>query len=297
MAWLKNLPVWLLVLTLWPGVAAAQCPGADFRAMTYNIRLDTPADGPNRWELRRDLLIAQVRLLRPQVLGLQEVLPGQRADIAAALPGYAVLGGGRDDGRDVGEGSPLLIDLARFRVVSSGMIWLSTTPDRPSRDWDAAYPRVATWAHLVETGSGRRLLAINTHWDHVGIQARANSGALLADWIVRHAGRGEAVLLLGDFNASLEEVSFQPLLGAAPHLREAGSAAREPATGGPATFNGWHVLPEPTQAIDHLFVSASLMVQRHQVVAQHFGGRLASDHFPVVADLAFAASRACGPRK
>lgn len=49
-----------LVLTIAVPAGAdgtSRCAASDFRAMTCNIRLDTPADGPNRWELRRELLI------------------------------------------------------------------------------------------------------------------------------------------------------------------------------------------------------------------------------------------------
>ena len=45
----------LLVLTPASALAAA-CP-APLRVMSYNVRLDTPADGDNRWDRRRPLLV------------------------------------------------------------------------------------------------------------------------------------------------------------------------------------------------------------------------------------------------
>ncbi len=83
--------------------------------MSYNIRLDIPSDGINRWSERREQFIGQVRLMRPAILGLQEVVPGQKADLEAALPGYQFLGVARDDGRAKGEFSNLAIDRDEFQ--------------------------------------------------------------------------------------------------------------------------------------------------------------------------------------
>lgn len=275
----------LMLLVLSPAARAAICQADEFRVMTYNIRLDTEADAANRWANRRALLAGQVRLLRPDILGLQEVLPGQRADLVADLPGYVALGGGRDDGRQAGEASPLLVARSRFTVLSSGMFWLSATPDVPSLGWDAAYRRVATWGRLRRRSDGMRLLAINIHWDHLGKQARLNSALQLRGWIAANRRAGEAVVLLGDFNAPLAEGSLQALLGPAM-LADSRALSQEPAIGATITFNGWMPIPASGDTIDHVLVSAGLAVKRYHALAEHFDGRLASDHFPVIADLA-----------
>src|SRR5688572_1658620 len=77
------------------------------RVMSYNIRLDLPSDGVNQWSERREQFLGQIRLMRPAILGLQEVVPGQKADLEAALPEYRFLGVPRDDGRSKGEYSNL----------------------------------------------------------------------------------------------------------------------------------------------------------------------------------------------
>lgn len=265
--------------------ARARCGGTDLRVMTYNIRLDTSSDGPNRWALRRDLLVGQVRLLKPAVLGLQEVLPVQRDDLVADLPGFVSVGGGRDDGKLGGEAAPLLIDRGRFRIAESGMFWLSPTPAVPSLGWDAGYRRVASWARLVDRTNGMQLLAISTHWDHVGVAARLNSARLMRDWIARNRRGEEDVILLGDFNAPLSEASLQTLLNP-PMLSDSRALSQEPALGATITFNGWKPIPVSGATIDHVLVSPGLAVKRYHALAEHFDGRLASDHFPVIADLA-----------
>lgn len=286
----------LLALAGQAGAKGASCtPSAPLRAMTYNIRLDTPADGENRWERRRALLVSQIRLVRPAVLGMQEVLPGQRADLEAALPGYLRMGGGRDDGKDAGEASPLFVDRAAFAVQASGTFWLSPTPDRPSKGWGAAYPRIASWAHLRRRQDGLRLLAINTHWDHIGAQARAESARQIAGWIAGNKASGEALVLLGDFNAPLDEPSLRWLTGAngpGTGLVDSRAAAGVNAAAGTNSFNGFDPLPRSGGVIDHILVESGASVPLYHLLAAHFDGHVASDHFAVIADLTFACRKA-----
>ncbi len=267
---------------------AATCAPA-LRVMTYNIRLDTPADGENRWELRRPLVLSQLDLLQPAILGLQEVVPGQLRDLAAALPGHQRIGEGRD-GAGQGEASPLFVSRRLFTVRASGMFWLSPTPQVPSLGWDASYRRVATWAQLRRRADGARVLAVNTHWDHLGLQARLESGKQLASWIAAHRQKGEAVVLLGDFNAELSESSMAALLGP---LGDARAAAGTAAAGTTITFNGYDPMPRSGRAIDHVLVAPGTRVLRYHALAEQFDGRLASDHFPVIADLALPGFKAC----
>lgn len=277
---------------------AATCPAAPvLRAMTYNIRLNTPADANDRWDTRRDALFGQIDLVRPDILGLQEVLPGQLRDAEAALPGYVRIGGGRDgtgeNGGDRGEASPLFVLRAAFTVAGGGMIWLSPTPDRPSRGWDGAYPRVATWAHLRRRGSGERVLAINTHWDHEGRQARLESAWLLRRWIAANRQAGERVVLMGDFNAGLDEDSLRALTAPAdgPALADSRAAAGRRAFGPMGTFNGFDPARGDGPAIDHVLAGSGLVALRHTVLQQAFAGHAASDHWPVIADLALVPAR------
>jgi endonuclease/exonuclease/phosphatase family metal-dependent hydrolase len=274
-----------------PSQAATCAARADVRAMTYNIRLDVAVDGANRWANRRTEFLAQIKLVRPDLLGLQEVVPGQYADLRQGLPGYAFVGGGRDDGAGQGEASPLAVNRQAFSIGASGMFWLSPTPAVPSLGWDAAYRRVATWAHLRRRSDGVRLLVLNTHWDHVGLEARRNSALQLRSWIGAHRRAGEAVVLLGDFNAPLSEASMQALLDDR-ELRDSRAAAREPAVGTTITFNAFDPFPKSGQTIDHILVGGA-DVARYHALAEHFEGRVASDHFPVVADI----SPSCGTQR
>ena len=289
MSWVRV--TFALALTLMLG-ACAHVAGRDpssvaFRAMTFNIRLDLASDGANAWPNRKEMVATLVGHEAPDLVGMQEVLLHQKKHLEAALPAYAFVGVARDDGVDKGEFSPLAYRRDRFAVLQSGTFWLSPTPSRPGKGWDAAYPRIATWALLRDTTSGVRLAVLNTHFDHLGQEARVNSAAMIADWARARVAVGLPVVVLGDFNAPPSSAPMLRLTDfRASHLRLARAISTAPPYGPAGTFNAFKIDANEAQPIDHVLVSDDFAVRRFATVTQQWGGRLPSDHYPVVADLA-----------
>jgi endonuclease/exonuclease/phosphatase family metal-dependent hydrolase len=253
------------------------------RLMTYNIRLDLASDGVNSWSQRRDWVASQVQWLNPDIFGMQEVLPNQKADLIAGLPQYTVIGGGRDNGSDKGEASPIGFNTKRFDLLDNGLFWLSATPDVPSMGWDAAYKRVATWARLRIHGTKQVVLAVNTHWDNEGVIARRESANQIARWIKSNTKRCERVMLFGDFNSETDSEPLQNIR-ASLGLRDARAVTKSAPIGPTATFNDFRNPPEDSRAIDHFLSGEGIEVERYLVLSQLIDGRWPSDHFPVVID-------------
>lgn len=265
--------------------AAPTC--APVRVMTYNIRLDLEEDGINKWSNRRDQFTGQIGLMHPAILGLQEVLPGQKADLERALPNYIFLGLPRETG---GEAANLAFDQTVFKLTKSGTFWLSPTPDVPSKGWDAAYSRVATWAHLVRRSDAKKFLALNTHLDNEGQQARLEGAREIVKFLAANRGPGEAVLMTGDMNTEPNTPPLKELTSATLGLRDSKLISKTAPVGPDGTWNDFHVLPadKDKMRIDFVLVDPKIDVQRYGVLAWHFenqGPRTASDHYPVVADL------------
>lgn len=272
-------------------LASVAAAGTPLRLMTYNIRLHVDSDGVNAWPYRKAWVVAQVEWLHPDLFGMQEVLPGQKSDLIAALPGYRFFGGGRDDGKDKGEASPLAYDPQRFDFVEGGLFWLSPTPERPSKGWDAALPRIATWARLRVRGTREDVLAINTHWDHVGDIARREAAAQMVRWIGANARHCEHVLYLGDFNSGIDTPQMRALLASPLGLRNARAVTKTPPFGPPGTFNDFQTAPRDDIAIDHVLVGRDVDVERYAVFTQVIDGRVPSDHFPVLVDVTLGTCR------
>lgn len=289
-SWLRHRIVWAAALaTVLAAPATAREP-ASLRLMTYNIRLDLASDGPNAWPHRRDWVAAQILWLHPDVFGMQEVLPNQKSDLIAALPRYRFIGGGRDDGKEKGEASPIAFDLQRFDLLDSGLFWLSPTPAVASKGWDAAYNRVATWARLRVRGTRHALLAVNTHFDHIGTIARKESALQISRWIESNARHCEQVMLFGDFNSGIDDAplaSIQASLG----LRDARAVSKSAPFGPANTFNGFELAPAESRVIDHFLLGRQVNVERYLVLTQVIDGRWPSDHFPVLVDLSIPECR------
>jgi endonuclease/exonuclease/phosphatase family metal-dependent hydrolase len=174
--------------------------------------------------------------------------------------------------------------------MDGGLFWLSPTPTVPSKGWDAAYNRIATWARLRVHGTKRVVLAVNTHWDHVGVIARKQSAAQIAQWIAANKKPCEQVLLFGDFNSEIDSEQMR-LLANSTGLRDARAASKTPPFGPPATFNDFKNPPTDSRAIDHFLVGEGIVVERYLVLSQLIDGRWPSDHFPVLVDLSIPECR------
>jgi endonuclease/exonuclease/phosphatase family metal-dependent hydrolase len=255
--------------------------------MTFNLRYDTPSDGANAWPHRRDWVAALIRFHAPDALGVQEALAHMLTDLDARLPDFARVGVGRADGRAGGEFSAILYRRDRLELLDSGTFWLSPTPEvAGSKGWDAAIERIATWARFRDRRTGCRHVHLNTHFDHVGEQARQESARLIRRRIAALAD-GMPVLVTGDLNADPASGPYRILTrdtiaDATPPFRDALVASRDGHYGPTSTWTAFRAI-EPGRRIDYVLVSPEVRVLKHAVLPDSWDGRFPSDHLPVVA--------------
>ena len=273
-------------LLLWaalllPGVALA----TEARLMSYNIRYDTPADVVNAWPYRKDALAALLRRQSPDLFGLQEALPHQIAELSAALPEYDWLGVGRDAGGG-GEGVPLFYRKDRFTLLQGGTFWLSETPERPSRGWDAALNRICSYGLFEEKPSWHRLFVINCHFDHAGKTAGIESARLVLNMVEKINDADDPLVLMGDFNA---EPNDPPIVLLKQFLMDSRDSSRIPPAGPSGTFSGFAVDGAVTRRIDYLFTAKDgrIDVLSHEVLEDADKSRYPSDHLPVSVRIGF----------
>jgi endonuclease/exonuclease/phosphatase family metal-dependent hydrolase len=267
------------------GALAALARPADahmeFNAATYNLRLNTPDDGPNAWPLRRDAVRALIDYHQIDLLGTQEGLMDQVEDLAA-MPGFAYVGVGRDDGKRAGEHSAIFYRTARFELLAHGDFWLSETPTVPGKGWDATCcNRIASWAKLRERASGQVFYAFSVHFDHQGVIARRESAHLMVRKMHEIAGENPA-LCLGDFNATPES---EPIRIMSASLRDARAVSKTPPYGPVGTFNDFKIDAPLKDRIDYIFLGPRWQVLRYAVLTDMHEARFPSDHLPVVARL------------
>ena len=260
-------------------LAAAAPASPDINIATYNLRLNTASDGPNAWPHRVDAVKALIRYHEFDIVGTQEGLPEQIADLDA-MPGFAHVGVGRDDGKDAGEHSAIYYRTVRFELEKHGDYWLSETPDKPSKGWDAVCcNRIASWAKLRDRASGKRFFVFNVHFDHQGETARRESAKLMLRKIREIAGDA-TVICIGDFNSTPETEQIRAMKTA---LRDARELSVEPPYGPQGTFEDFKLDSKLPERIDYIFVGAKIEVLKYAVLTDSVDARFPSDHLPVAA--------------
>lgn len=265
--------------------AEAQVP---VELVSYNIRLNTPSDGVHAWPNRKEDVAALLRFHRAEVFCVQEALPEQVDDLAAAFPDFNYEGVGRDDGDREGEFSAVFFDRGRFRQIDGGTFWLSETPGECSFGWDAACRRICTWVLLQERSAGSRFYVFNTHFDHVGETARRESARLIlektGEITGNEAGEGIPVVLCGDFNLPPGSAPIRLIAGV---LRDAYRVSEFPPYGSVATYHGFTYDDHPRERIDYVFISEGVRVLRYGVLTDSRDRTFFSDHLPVLVTLEF----------
>jgi endonuclease/exonuclease/phosphatase family metal-dependent hydrolase len=272
------------------------------RLITHNIRYAaTNLDkGEKPWPSRAPQLIAQLRfsaINNPEsFICLQEVLHSQLKDILSGLNDgkdqaaeWQSIGVARDDGKKQGEYGPILYRPAVWDLKSWETIWLSDTPDRPSRGWDAACTRILTIGNFEHRVTKKVVVAMNTHLDHVGVVARRKSARLIVTEIEKFHSikQGLACFLAGDFNSEPNQEAYKILNNEASPVEDLRTLIPNKLRYGfRETFTGFGATKESLARIDFLFLNKNRWrPQSYAVLENCFDDVYSSDHRAVVADV------------
>ena len=267
--------------------------------MSFNVRYENDEDvGSRAWRQRIAGAVGMIHDEAPDVIGIQEALHGQAADLWVSLPTYEFFGVGRDDGERAGEYSGIFYRRDRFEADLSdgGTFWLSATPEKPgSKTWGNRIPRVAAWLRLMDRSTGRGFYVFNTHWDHRHQGSREHAALLLAERIDARKHAAEPVVLLGDFNALEKNPGLAYLTG-----ERTGVAGRDhewanglidafqtlhPKEGSRTTLHFWEGTRAGYRKVDHILVSSGARVLTAGI--RDADKPMVSDHFPVTARVVF----------
>jgi len=253
----------------------------DLSVMTYNIKLDYPKEGENSWTNRKPFFINLIKFHEPDILGVQEAMPNQMKEMDSLLTQYSFVGVGRDDGKDEGEYSAIFYKKNKFNVLKSSTFWLSQTPDKVSMGWDAVCNRICTYALFQNKITNQKFLVFNTHFDHVGEQARKESVYLILKKINEINACNLPVIIMGDFNLEVGNEAIQSILKSYNDTHTIANISFGP-TG---TFNGFHFEKPVTRKIDFVFASRNIKVLKSGILSDSKDCKYPSDHFPIYVEL------------
>lgn len=252
----------------------------ELKVISSNIRLGVANDGENSWDNRKSAFPAMLADQCPDIFGVQEAYDFQLAYLNEQCPQYTCVGVGRDDGVNKGEHMSIFYNNERFNLEKWGTYWLSETPDVPSLGWDAACYRTATWGLLAEKKTGRKFYFVNTHLDHVGIDARKNGLALIVERIGAMNPENYPMVLTGDFNVTPDNPGLVDL---DKIMKSARIYAKDSDEKG--SFNGWG---KTTKVIDYIYYAGFPECKSFKVIDQSYDNKpYISDHYPIIATLKF----------
>lgn len=285
----KMKKLFLLIFATLLASAGSMAKGkTEIRYGTFNIRNTNPDDTKAGWgwDVRKDRVANYVKQADLDIVGMQEVLHPQLVDLQQRMPGYDYIGVGRTDGKEEGEYSCIWYKRDKYEVLDKGSFWLSETPDVPgSRGWDAALERIASWGKFRDKKTGKIFMAVNTHFDHVGEEARKQSALLIIRKIQEIVGKRPAIVT-GDFNVTDESEAYKTITTNQFVMKDAYKESPHH-EGVKYTFQSFSLRdPVENEKIDFIFVTPKIKVKRTVTPADN-PGYIISDHCPHWADLEF----------
>jgi len=255
----------------------------NINVITFNIRYNTVNDGINSWPNRVNRVTSLLRFHDVDIFGLQEALIGQIEDIQNHMLEFSWFGVGRDDGKKRGEFSPLFYNKSKFILIDYGTLWLSETPEIPSKGWDAALNRIVTWGKFKSKVTGKQFIVFNTHFDHIGVEARKNSALLIQRKIEEMTSdKNLPVILIGDFNLTPET---EPILLLKKYFSDSREVSEELPYGPIGTFNSFDWNAPLIDRIDYIFIKGEIKVLKYAALTDSNEMRWPSDHLPVFVQL------------
>ncbi len=295
---IKNTLALVLFILLFAGCCQKSDEKLDITVVSYNMRHSQGDDGENSWPYRKQATPAMIGSINPDLIGVQEALQDQVQFIAEECPEYGYYGLGREDGVSDGEHMAIYYKKDVFNLLDSFTFWLSETPDVPSYGWDAACKRTATVAYLEHKETKKRFYFVNTHLDHVGLEAQKNGLQLIVRKIADINPEGLPLILTGDFNM----VSYnEAILALDKQMLNTRSVA--PVTDSLPTFNAWgdalewaaigenmKGLPHRELIIDYIFFSPMdpTLCKKYRTINETFENvPYISDHYPILAEFEF----------
>ncbi len=258
-------------------LAAAELP--TIVLATYNVRTDVAADAPaHKWIDRKILVTNLIKAHKFDVFGVQEAKDNQMTDLASLLPDFNYLGLGRN-ANGTGEHTAIFYKKSKFNIMSSGNFWLSETPNvKGSVGWDAAYPRVCTWARIRDIASNTSFFYFNTHLDLTTLSQTQSVNLLLSK--INEIAGSNPVVLSADFNFNQNSARYTTLHTSGV-IKDAFTLNHYPYNPKGHTYNGWDINRVSSSRIDHIFVSSHFQVDQVNIITDVYDNSLPSDHYPI----------------
>lgn len=249
---------------------------SEYHVGSYNIWVS--GSKKSSWENRVDSICNLILFNNFDILGTQEVSLNQLNDMNKRLKEvYLCYGVGRDDGKEKGEQCTIFYKKDKFKLIEGNTIWLSETPEKVSKGWDASYNRILSYAKFKDIRDNTEIWFFNTHLDNIGKKAKIESYKLILDKIEKICPANANIVLTGDFNFNQRSALYKSIANSKLLKDSYKSAKYKWAPTGslnlltpPGDFYGFTPEKISWNTYDHIFVSKFAIVSRYGVLNNFF---------------------------
>ena len=201
----------------------------------------------------------------PDVIGMQEITNKELRIFKKELINYNIIGESRHSFGLSDEYNPLFLN-KNIKIIKNKTYSLSENIEKLGQKLlNAKYPRICTTAHIIY--NNERYLIINTHLDHQYDEIREKELDILTKIIKSELNKNENLIVFGDFNMNrcemIDKFSENNNLYITNNLGN--------------TYKN--------KAIDYIFVSKSLKVNKAIKLEKEYDDVIISDHNPVLVEI------------
>lgn len=254
-----------------------------FKVMSFNIDAGRFQDSIYFWDVRKEGVVEIIKREKVQLLGIQEATISQINYLDSVLTGYIRVGVASDNGIENGEFNAIYYDSERFTGIDGNTIWLSETPLKVSKGWDANYNRIMSFAVLKDKETEREFTYFNTQFDKAGAKSRENSAKLVIK-AIKEITKDRPAIFSGSLNVTSGDRAVKYLLSQ-KFLYDTRALAehRDSLTATMHSYGKTKILG----INDYIFFTEGFKVNDHKIIFDKVNDIFISDHNPVVADMIF----------
>ena len=248
------------------------------KLLTSNIRFQNDHDGLHSWENRKPLLQNIINQFLPDVLATQEGRELQIKSLAENLNLKLI----EDHRKWINDRMYpcLFVNSDQIKVLKSGDIWLSKTPDiSGSVSFQSTFPRLCTWMMATHLPSLEDYLFINTHLDHILPSTRISQIEVLINEIKKINLNNLPIILMGDFNESPNGEVRKKIINEF-QLKDPWIERSLPEE---STHHGFLGSSLSGERIDWILIPQSFSIENISLEKNSSNGIYPTDHFPVLA--------------
>ncbi len=258
------------------------------RIVSLNLRYAHNADMNNQG-IREPRIVQFVKDFAPDVMGVQECEKFWRDRLVSTIGELGYIPAqeeafGADDAYAFK--NFIWYNSKKNDLVESGRIWLSETPDAPSRGFGSRFYISAGYAVVKSKESGECIAYINTHLDVEKLERRMNEIGVIKSKIKELESAGYAVFITGDFNDDQDSDVYRAMAEQLLDARFTAKVSTEKNTYNFCNSENLIVPDEKYRRLDYCFYNgdkSKAEIERFDVVDRWAGGYM-SDHNAVIID-------------